>query len=1573
MSDNDQQQQQADLDRTILELEHAISRDPNDAPAYRKRGLLFARQKDLEPALQDLTRAIQLNPADALALYIRAQVFYLRHDTAKAIADIDKALALDTENPKYLSLKERIEKELVSPVAVQATPAVPENDNANSGVQKGLAGFFKRLAQYYAEFISTDFKKQRLPRRRLENSDAQGRLIGIPLRKYPGFQQKIWEGLAKPIGAGLSLTISRGVWCSTLPKAVTEAIATQIATISQEELNDVVTALITKAFVISQKKGSDPDIAFEQYIEEVRAALARRVIGPLLDRMEGFFERTEHKPVESLKELEDHLSTRLAHGVEGASGAAFSTLLVDSTSTQLEAVLSDQLSADFVRRQLEDYFENFSASDLFVELTDLVRSSRLIENTKFYLHIGEIHHGGHVFPAFYMPFAIERTETAFKITSDVRFYVNKRAMDYIAQEVARSEGRKASPSVLQDRIFYLAQNQAPIGLTQKQFDDMAGGFNLRAEINFEEPREQKISSLFVLATNRLSFSLFDRSDKSMVNDYEALVTGIDAGGDVVEFFESLINDFLLHDPEPVGPDVDREWEDMRMPQRLVFDSPLPLVEEQRKILSAIKHPKSRFIAVEGPPGTGKSHTITAVAFELILSGRSLLVLSDKKEALDVVEDKLNQALAKVRPTEDFPNPILRLGKDASNYGKLLKKNAVERLQVNQRVVRRERPAREKALGEERHALMTGLEKTVTAYEAIDLSEIAKLERDVGSLIKQTPAAEDLLKSEIVRDFGIVAEFVRSKPSLAELLKVQGHRPGRLLEIAELSKATAASHVVAAQIAPITSFSPDQLAKLTKAIEEIKSARLPLFGYLFARSQLRAIAKRVKDHCKIEIAKPAQDLARLEIIQSNLAKIRDHLAIANLESEFATAIYLVSKAIPDNSDLVPPQVLESVRRLDEAMANSSPLLKAAQGKFYPMMLNDGAPKNALSYLADLKIREARIGKQFQDVPKIDYIGSKAKIESLNAQTLAERIDDRFIEFYNNKKNVAVSVGKILRDKQRFPIDKFGDIQNAFPCVIAGLRDYAEYIPLKRDLFDLAIIDEASQVSIAQALPAIIRAKKVLVLGDRNQFGNVKTTNASKEINIAYMQDLQKAFAQEFPNPSGTVETKIDLFNIKSSVLDFIEPISNFAIQLKKHFRSYPEMIGFSSKYFYGDSLQVMKIRGKPIEEVIEFDEIKHDGLVDQRNVNALEAERIIERLTELLEFEQLPTVGVITPHTEQQAFVAKLVNEHTRSEEFYDKLRLKIMTFDTCQGEEREIILYSLVATAEKDRLAYIFPSKLDRDQSDEVDHNLRLQRLNVGLSRGQEKIVFIHSKPLEQYTSSLNVALKHYRHELERAKGIPTELDLDDASPMEQKVLHWLSQVPFIRDFDCEVSAQFEMGQYLKQLDPSYRAPNYRVDFLIQTTVDGKSYKIVLEYDGFEFHFDKGVPSGMINSATWRTYLTSNDVERERILESFGVPMIRLNRFNLGDDPVSTIDGLLRKQLDGMLNGGGPHDLVTRLNGKVNAIEEGLKSGDYKRCSKCDRDLSIEMFRNNKTKSGIRRYCCDCNSKNPPRFRRYRR
>ena len=46
-----------------------------------------------------------------------------------------------------------------------------------------------------------------------------------------------------------------------------------------------------------------------------------------------------------------------------------------------------------------------------------------------------------------------------------------------------------------------------------------------------------------------------------------------------------------------------------------------------------------------------------------------------------------------------------------------------------------------------------------------------------------------------------------------------------------------------------------------------------------------------------------------------------------------------------------------------------------------------------------------------------------------------------------------------------------------------EDFAEYINLQKDLFDLIIIDEASSQYCA-SFPSINKSKKVLVLGDKN---------------------------------------------------------------------------------------------------------------------------------------------------------------------------------------------------------------------------------------------------------------------------------------------------------------------------------------------------------------------------------------------------------------------------------------------------------------------------------------------------------
>src|SRR5260370_42550219 len=74
-----------------------------------------------------------------------------------------------------------------------------------------------------------------------------------------------------------------------------------------------------------------------------------------------------------------------------------------------------------------------------------------------------------------------------------------------------------------------------------------------------------------------------------------------------------------------------------------------------------------------------------------------------------------------------------------------------------------------------------------------------------------------------------------------------------------------------------------------------------------------------------------------------------------------------------------------------------------------------------------------------------------------------------------------------------------------------------------------------------------------------------------------------------------------------------------------------------------------------------------------------------------------------------------------------------------------------------------------------------------------------------------------------------------------------------------------------------------------------------------------------------------------------------------------------------------PHDLVKWVAEKADEIEEGLKTGDYKRCKKCGRDLPVEMFQDSGAKSGFGRLCRECKStaapaNNKPRFRRrYRR
>ena len=95
-----------------------------------------------------------------------------------------------------------------------------------------------------------------------------------------------------------------------------------------------------------------------------------------------------------------------------------------------------------------------------------------------------------------------------------------------------------------------------------------------------------------------------------------------------------------------------------------------------------------------------------------------------------------------------------------------------------------------------------------------------------------------------------------------------------------------------------------------------------------------------------------------------------------------------------------------------------------------------------------------------------------------------------------------------------------------------------------------------------------------------------------------------------------------------------------------------------------------------------------------------------------------------------------------------------------------------------------------------------MQRLNVGFSRAKEKIVFICSKNIHEYSSSLKTALNHYQNKLESASILPNLSDVDPNSEQEKKVVHWLRQSKLIEKYSkrIEVIAQYPIGEYIKSL-----------------------------------------------------------------------------------------------------------------------------------------------------------------------------
>ena len=262
---------------------------------------------------------------------------------------------------------------------------------------------------------------------------------------------------------------------------------------------------------------------------------------------------------------------------------------------------------------------------------------------------------------------------------------------------------------------------------------------------------------------------------------------------------------------------------------------------------------------------------------------------------------------------------------------------------------------------------------------------------------------------------------------------------------------------------------------------------------------------------------------------------------------------------------------------------------------------------------------------------EFLDDRKQIENRLILKMTNILDESVINFRENYKNDAEELKKIIKQRKKISKSLLEKLVNAFPCLIVNIRDLGEYIPLEANIFDLVIIDEASQVSVAQAFPAIIRGKKIVVLGDEKQFSNVKSHNASIEINNYLFNKVKAAFCEDIKDYDDDMKDillgKIENFSVKNSILNFIKNIANYECSLKKHFRGYMEIIGYSNKNFYGNTLEVMKNRGKSIDNVIKIIKVNPGEKKEiYKNVNQAEAECILDELRGLRDSGFKGTVG-----------------------------------------------------------------------------------------------------------------------------------------------------------------------------------------------------------------------------------------------------------------------------------------------------------------------------------------------------------
>ena len=226
------------------------------------------------------------------------------------------------------------------------------------------------------------------------------------------------------------------------------------------------------------------------------------------------------------------------------------------------------------------------------------------------------------------------------------------------------------------------------------------------------------------------------------------------------------------------------------------------------------------------------------------------------------------------------------------------------------------------------------------------------------------------------------------------------------------------------------------------------------------------------------------------------------------------------------------------------------------------------------------------------------------------------------------------------------------------------------PLEASLFDVAIIDEASQCSVAAALPVAYRAKRLLVVGDPNQLTPVvrlvdRQLDQIAQAGMLIREDLR--------------HRGLD-YGDGSAYLAYAKAARPESVRLlDEHYRCHPQIARWFNHAFYGDELHLLartRAGGSTRRGLIWIDvdgetEGGERGGVSNRD----EAEAVLAVVES--EIEAGSTIGVVTPFASQARLIDFLIRKRFERSELAH-VDLTVGTAHRLQGQERDLVVFSAV-------------------------------------------------------------------------------------------------------------------------------------------------------------------------------------------------------------------------------------------------------------------------------------------------------